>query len=129
MDSQILPLWTRYAVARLDAEEGALLRSPEISEMLASALAGPPPSGVCPFTLKHLLPKIFHPWMQPCLDASYRPQPGTPKAIRLALFHWLDSRRRRNLSLLRRAIQSALAQLPNHPRLRSPSGQTLGCWN
>jgi hypothetical protein len=126
MDSQILPLWTRYTVAPLDAEEGALLRSPELTKVLASAQAGPPPGGICPFTLKHLLPKVFHPWMQTCPDAAYRPQSGTPKAIRLAFFHWQDSRRRRNLRLLRRAIQRAQAQLPRHPRLRMASGQALG---
>jgi len=127
MDSQILPLWTRYAVAPLDDEEAALLRSPELSKVLASAQAGPPPSGVCPFTLKHLLPKVFHPWMQPCPDAAHRPRRDAPKAIRLALFHWHDSRRRRNLRLLRRAIHRAQTQLPHHPRLRTPSGQTLDC--
>lgn len=125
MDTQILPLWTRYAVAPLDSEESEWLRSPQIREVLAAARSGSMPTGICPFTLKYVLPNVFKPWMMPCLDAAFRPRPDAPKAIRLAFSKWRDSLRRRNIRLLQRAIYRANSQLPKQPWLRTPAGKTL----
>lgn len=125
MDPQILPLWTRYAVAPLDSEEGEWLRSPQIREVLAAARAGSILTGICAFTLKYLLPKVFKPWMMPCVDAAFHPRPDSPKAIRLAFTNWRDSVRRRNIRLLQRAIHRANSLLPKQPWLRTPSGKTL----
>jgi hypothetical protein len=107
LDTQILPLWTRYAVSDMDAEETMLLSSPWFSRALDSAISGQVLSGVCPYTLKHLVPRKLKGWLAPSLDSAFRLRYDAPTVIKTRFHQWMESRRRQILRLVRRAIQNA----------------------
>lgn len=116
MDSQILPLWTRYAVAELDEEEAVLLDSPVFASVLNTAISGRVSSGVCPFTLKYLVPLEMKAWLVPSLDSAFRLRYDTPEAIKVRFQLWMEGRRRQCIRLLRRAMQNAKRRLKGEMR-------------
>jgi hypothetical protein len=107
LDSQILPLWTHYAVAELDEEEAELLDSRVFALVLNTAISGRVSSGVCPFTLKHLVPLEMKKWMVPSVDSAFRLRYDTPELIKIRFQRWTEGRRRQCIRLLRRAMQNA----------------------
>lgn len=111
MDSQILPLWTHYAVAEMDEEEAVILCGPEVAGVLSAAVSGRVRSGVCAFTVKHLVPLEMKEWLVPSVDSAFRLRYDTPEAIKVRFQRWTEGRRRQCIRLLRRAMQNAKRRL------------------
>lgn len=107
MDPQLLPLWTRYAVRQVDEEEAALLCGPGIKRVLDEAVSGRVFCGLCPYTVKHLVPRTIKDWLVPGADSAFRPRYDAPMVVKQQFWQWKDSLRRCHIRLLRRARENA----------------------
>lgn len=104
-DCQLLPLWQHFAGTTPDPEEAKLLVLPELQTALNQALRSNVSGSVCEYAMRRVVPAKFRPWLHRSISSHFKIASDTPGEIVRAFRLWMDELRRRNIRIVRRAIQ------------------------
>lgn len=123
-DAQLTRLWSRLASTPPGQSVAQLLVSDAIHRLLSDARRMNLECSVCEFEKVTLVPPKFRPFLIRNPSSQSTMSPNAPADLRRRFGKWKEDRFRRNIRLLRRAIQGARQMLQLHTREPSDPSST-----